>query len=76
MLRYASKLDKDLEGHLEKSKAFSGVSATFQNEILECALKVYRKEVVSQVEQAHFIAVIDFYINIMKNTTYDKYWMI
>ena len=58
LLRYASKLDKDLESHLEKSKAFLGVSATFQNEILECALKVYKKEVVSQVEQAHFIAVI------------------
>ena len=58
LLRYASKLDKDLENHLEKSKAFLGVSATTQNEILECALEVYRKEFVSQIEQAKFVAVI------------------
>ena len=58
LLRYASKLDVDLESHLEKSKAFLGVSATTQNDILECALEVYRKEVVSQVGQAHFVAVI------------------
>ena len=58
MLRYAGKLDSDLESLLEKNKAFLGVSATTQNDILECALKVYRREVVSQVEQTHFIAVI------------------
>ena len=58
LLRYASKLDVDLESHLEKSKAFLGVSATTQNDILECVLEVYRKEVVSQVGQAHFVAVI------------------
>ena len=34
------------------------MSATTQSEILEYPLKVYRKEVVSQVEQAHFTAVI------------------
>ena len=34
------------------------MSATTQSEILEYPLKVYRKEVVSQVEQAHFLAVI------------------
>ena len=43
LLRYASKLDKDLENHLEKSKAFLGVSATTQNEILECVRKCIEK---------------------------------
>ena len=60
LLRYASKLDSDLESHLEKSKAFLGVTATTQNKIYEWASKVFKKEVVSQVEQAHFIAVIEF----------------
>ena len=58
LLNYASKLDNNLDQHLKTSKAFLGVSSTIQNDILECALNVYRKEVVSQIEQAEFVAVI------------------
>ena len=32
--------------------------STVQNDILKCALEVYRKKVVSQVEQALLIALI------------------
>ena len=58
LLKFASKLDKDLKMHFETSKAFSGLSPTIQNEILLCALEIYRKEVISQVRQTNFVAVI------------------
>ena len=49
LLKFASKLEKDVKTQFETSKAFSGVSLTIQNEMLLCALEVYRKEVISQV---------------------------
>ena len=58
LLKFASKLDKNLENHFETSKAFLGLSPTIQNDILSCALEVYKKEVIHQVRQANFIAVI------------------
>ena len=54
MLNYASKLDNDLERHLETSKSFLRVVYTINKDILGCALEVYRKEVVSLVEKATF----------------------
>ena len=58
MLNYANKLDNIFEKHLEKITFFKGVSSTIQNELLECILGVYRKEVISQVSKPPFIAVI------------------
>ena len=58
LLTYASKLDNNLKEHLEKSTVFKGVSSTIQNEILECILELYRKEIISQVSKTPFIAII------------------
>ena len=58
LLRYACKLDKGLESHFENSTVFKGISSTVQNEILECALEVYRGHIVSEVAEAPFVAVI------------------
>ena len=41
MLSFAGTPDKDVSAHMENSTVFKGISATIQNEIVECVLQVY-----------------------------------
>ena len=58
LLKWACKLDKDVHDHFHSSSVFKGHSKTIQNEIIDCALQIYREQIVAEVAEAPFVAVM------------------
>ena len=58
ILRYGAKLNPTLLEHYESSSVFKGTSKTVQNEVLECALKVYKDIIMEEVAKSKHLAVI------------------
>lgn len=58
LIDLAGSLNEDMKIHLETSTVFKGYSKTIQNDILGSVLKVYQEQIVYEVSQAPFLAVM------------------
>ena len=58
LVSFSAELDNVLKAHIEKSKVFKGTSKIIQNELLECMMEVYHKEVAKEIQNSQFVAVM------------------
>lgn len=58
LVNFSAELDKTLSEHLTNATIFKGTSKTIQNDILDCMLEVYAEEILNEINEAPFLAVI------------------
>lgn len=58
LVNFSVELDVALKTHLEKATVFKGTSKTFQNEILQVMLEVCQEEIIKEIKEAEFLAII------------------
>lgn len=54
---YTAELDTAIKEHLETAKMFKGMSKIIQNELLDCILNIFRKEIELQMRTSEFVAI-------------------
>lgn len=58
LIDFAKDLDNELKVHLENATVFKGTSKTIQNELLQCMLEVCREEILQEVGDADYLAIL------------------
>ena len=58
LVDFAKSLDDDLREHIANNPNAKYTSKTSQNELLECMLEVCREEILKEIEDAEYIAVM------------------
>uniref|UniRef100_A0A8D8VVN1 Zinc finger MYM-type protein 1 n=1 Tax=Cacopsylla melanoneura TaxID=428564 RepID=A0A8D8VVN1_9HEMI len=58
VLNYGAKLNPELREHLNSNSAFKGTSKTTQDELLQCMLEVCQEQIVSEITESEFLAVM------------------
>lgn len=58
LINFAKELDSELKKHLENCTVFKGTSKTIQNELLQCMLDVCRSEILREIAEVDYLALL------------------
>lgn len=58
LINFTAELDTTLREHLENATVFKGTSKSIQNDILDSMLIVYHEEILREINEARFLAVM------------------
>ncbi|KAJ8915410.1 hypothetical protein NQ315_008299 [Exocentrus adspersus] len=60
LINFSADLDNVFREHLQTATIFKGTSKDIQNELLQCMLDVCREKIVSEINQANYLAVMAY----------------